>query len=596
MKTFNVRLFICLPLFLLLAVALLLFAVYRQAVNLEEGYFETVRAGLAARDFLMRDLVKEYIRRGEYEKLRAYCADAAKQMNIRVTVIDEKGKILAESENDPHFMENHLERPEIAAALAGTASGATRYSSTLGTDMSYYAMPVVVNGKTYCIRTAVGSARLGVLLKQAFRTILLAGVIGALAAAGLAFYLFRLVTHPLDELRRAAEKVAHGNYDVSLPIPSNGEVRTLALALNSMSEELKAKLSKITREKNERDAILSSMTEGVILVKGNGTIKRWNRAAETMFHFNGTGEHELSFAAVTGSRELIRLTEEAKSSDRICEAELTLNMPDGPRSFIARAGRLNLGEKRRPGVLLVLTDITVIRKLEEFRRDFIADVSHEIKTPLTSIVAAVETLENARGDQEAQARFLKIITQQATRLNALVQDILSLSNLEHKRLSSEGEMPELSIEGVLREAVELCRPRAEEKNIRLNLEITGSVTAHADARLLEQAVVNLIDNAVKYSGENSEVKISLRCLDGALARIDVEDHGIGIAKEHQERVFERFYRVDKARSRKLGGTGLGLAIVKHVALFHGGKAGVVSEPGKGSDFYIQFPLNCRKNS
>ena len=595
MKTFNVKLFIYLPLFLLLAVALLLFAVYRQAVKLEEGYFETVRSGLAARDFLMREPIREYIRRNEYEKLRAYCANAAKQMNIRVTVIDGNGKILAESENDPHFMENHLERPEIASALAGTASGATRYSSTLATDMSYYAMPISVDGKNYCIRTAVGSARLGILLKQVFRTILLAGIIGALVAAGLAFYLFRLVTHPLDELRHAAEKVAHGDYDVSLPVPANGEIRMLAVALNSMSEELKAKLAKITREKNERDAILSSMTEGVILVKGSGIIKRWNRAAETMFRFTGAGERELSFAAVTGSRELIRLTEEAKNTEGICEAELTLNMPDGPRSFIARAGRLNLGEKRRPGVLLVLTDITVIRKLEEFRRDFIADVSHEIKTPLTSIVAAVETLENARGDQEAQARFLKIITQQATRLNALVQDILSLSNLEHKRLSSAGEMQELSIEGVLREAVELCRPRAEEKNIRLNLEITDGMTAHADARLLEQAVVNLIDNAVKYSDENSEVKISLRRMEGDLARIDVTDHGIGIAKEHQERVFERFYRVDKARSRKLGGTGLGLAIVKHVALFHGGKAGVVSEPGKGSDFYIQFPVNCPKN-
>ena len=596
MKTFNARLFICLPLFLLLAVALLLFAVYRQAAGLEEGYFETVRSGLAARDFLMRDLVSEYIRRGEYEKLRAYCARAAKQMDMRVTVIDGEGKILAESENDPHFMENHLERPEIAAALAGTASGATRYSSTLGTDMSYYAMPIVIDGKHYCIRTAVGSARLGVLLKQAFRTILLAGIIGALVAAGLAFYLFRLVTHPLDQLRRAAEKVAHGDYDVSLPVPANGEIRTLAIALNAMSEELKAKLAKITREKNERDAILSSMTEGVILVKGNGIIKRWNRAAETMFRFSGSPDAELSFAAVTGSRELIRLTEEAKNSDTICEAELSLNMPDGERSFIARAGRLNLGEKRRPGVLLVLTDITVIRKLEEFRRDFIADVSHEIKTPLTSIVAAVETLESAQGDPEAQTRFLKIITQQATRLNALVQDILSLSNLEHKRLSPDSEMADFAVEGVLREALELCRPRAEEKKIRLNLEISENMTVCGDARLLEQAVVNLIDNAVKYSSENSEVDITLRRTDDGLVRIDVADHGIGIAKEHQERVFERFYRVDKARSRKLGGTGLGLAIVKHVALFHGGRAGVVSEPGKGSDFYIQFPQKRAGNA
>ena len=530
MKTFNVKLFIYLPLFLLLAVALLLFAVYRQAVKLEEGYFETVRSGLAARDFLMREPIREYIRRNEYEKLRAYCANAAKQMNIRVTVIDGNGKILAESENDPHFMENHLERPEIASALAGTASGATRYSSTLATDMSYYAMPISVDGKNYCIRTAVGSARLGILLKQAFRTILLAGIIGALVAAGLAFYLFRLVTHPLDELRHAAEKVARGDYDVSLPVPANGEIRMLAVALNSMSEELKAKLAKITREKNERDAILSSMTEGVILVKGSGIIKRWNRAAETMFRFTGAGERELSFAAVTGSRELIRLTEEAKNTEGICEAELTLNMPGGPRSFIARAGRLNLGEKRRPGVLLVLTDITVIRKLEDFRRDFIADVSHEIKTPLTSIVAAVETLENARGDQEAQARFLKIITQQATRLNALVQDILSLSNLEHKRLSSAGEMQELSIEGVLREAIPLQhiiaaaqRPvfkedGAREPAVRAGVAHEDELIAERDARVVSG--VNFAAHGLRF---DPHAAVHIRALDHDLEPAEVED-------------------------------------------------------------------------
>ena len=593
MKTFNFKLFIYLPLILLLAIILLLFAVYKQAANLEDGYFETVRNDLAARDFLMSDAVAGYIRTGEFDKLRAYCRKISKEMDIRVTIIDGEGKILAESENDPHFMENHLERPEVASALDGKAAGATRYSSTLGTHMSYYAMPVVVDGKTYCIRTAVGAARLGVLLKQAFRTILLAGIIGALVAAGLAFYLFRLITHPLDELRRAADRVAQGDYDVSLPVPNNGEVRSLAIALNSMSEELKAKLAKITREKNERDAILSSMTEGVILVKGNGIIKRWNKAAETMFNFSADG-NRLSFAAIVGSRELIKLTEDAKNAEGIFESELTLNMPDGERSFIARAGRLNLGEKRKPGVLLVITDITVIRKLEEFRRDFIADVTHEIKTPLTSIIAAVETLESVGDDKEAQNRFMKIITQQATRLNALVQDILSLSNLEHKRLSSSDEMPEISVEGAVREAVELCRPRAEAKNIRLNLEIADNVMIHADAQLLEQAVINLIDNAIKYSNENSEVKVTMKRSGSNLFRIDVLDHGIGIAKEHQERVFERFYRVDKARSRKLGGTGLGLAIVKHVALLHGGKPGVVSEPGKGSDFYIQLPLENRK--
>ena len=593
MKTFNFKLFIYLPLILLLAIALLLFAVYKQAANLEKGYFETIRNDLAARDFLMSETVAGYIRKGELDNLRAYCRKISGKMDTRVTVIDDKGKILADSENDPHFMENHLERPEVASALDGKAAGATRYSSTLGTYMSYYAMPLAVDGKTYCIRTAVGAARLGVLLKQAFRTILLAGIIGALVAAGLAFYLFRLITHPLDELRRAADRVAQGDYDVSLPVPDNGEVRSLAIALNSMSEELKAKLAKITREKNERDAILSSMTEGVILVKGNGIIKRWNKAAEAMFNFSADG-NRLSFAAIVGSRELIKLTEDAKNADGIFESELTLNMPDGERSFISRAGRLYLGEKRKPGVLLVITDITVIRRLEEFRRDFIADVTHEIKTPLTSIIAAVETLESVGDDKEAQSRFMKIITQQATRLNALVQDILSLSNLEHKRLSSSDEMPEISVEGAVREAVELCRPRAEAKNIRLNLEVADNVMIHADAQLLEQAVINLIDNAIKYSNENSEVKVTMKRSGGNLFRIDVLDHGIGIAKEHQERVFERFYRVDKARSRKLGGTGLGLAIVKHVALLHGGKPGVVSEPGKGSDFYIQLPLENRK--
>ena len=482
--------------------------------------------------------------------------------------------------------------PNIISAIAGENG----YASDPTAEYMDVALPIEGGAANYIVYVVDNRATMQSLNSQLLQIIVEAMGVGLIISVFLSLLLAKTMIAPIQDLTRAAEKVAHGDYDVSLPVPANGEIRTLAIALNAMSEELKAKLAKITREKNERDAILSSMTEGVILVKGNGIIKRWNRAAETMFRFSGSPDAELSFAAVTGSRELIRLTEEAKNSDTICEAELSLNMPDGERSFIARAGRLNLGEKRRPGVLLVLTDITVIRKLEEFRRDFIADVSHEIKTPLTSIVAAVETLESAQGDPEAQTRFLKIITQQATRLNALVQDILSLSNLEHKRLSPDSEMADFAVEGVLREALELCRPRAEEKKIRLNLEISENMTVCGDARLLEQAVVNLIDNAVKYSSENSEVDITLRRTDDGLVRIDVADHGIGIAKEHQERVFERFYRVDKARSRKLGGTGLGLAIVKHVALFHGGRAGVVSEPGKGSDFYIQFPQKRAGNA
>ncbi len=588
MRKINFKLFISLPALLLIGTGLLLMMVYRQSEDLRRLYFENVRSDLSARNYLMRNAVTAALRTGNLEQLRTYCRETGEKTHTRITLIAKDGSVLADSENDPQLMENHLGRPEVGDALSGIPSGATRYSSTLGTYMSYYAMPLNVDGKLYCLRSAVGAVKLSSVIREAFHSILLAAVIGALVAAGLAFYLFRLITSPLEELRKAADRVTMGDFDVRLPVPKNGEVRSLAIALNSMSEELKAKLAKITRERNEREAILGSMSEAVILVKANGIIKRWNKAAETMFHIPPDST-QLSFAAIAGSRELLKLAEEAKSDEIIHEAELTLNMPSGERSCIARAGRLNIGEKRKPGVLLVISDITVIRKLEEFRRDFITDVTHEIKTPLTSIIAAVETLETIGDDKEAQSRFMKIITQQSARLNMLVQDILSLSNLEHKRLSSAEEMPLIQLSGAIREALELCRPRAEAKQIPLNAELDDSVQIHGDSQLLEQAVINLIDNAVKYSEDRSEIKITLKRAENNLIRIDVVDYGCGISKEHQERVFERFYRVDKARSRKLGGTGLGLAIVKHVALLHNGKAGVFSEPGKGSDFYLLLP-------
>ena len=326
-----------------------------------------------------------------------------------------------------------------------------------------------------------------------------------------------------------------------------------------------------------------------LLIDAAGIIIDTNRAARRIFQINGDPRNRQA-AALLRNEALDDFLKQLRKTGNPAEAEFTFPLPEGDKQLRVRGCPLRWNEDTRQGILLVFYDMTQLRKLESFRRDFIANVSHEIKTPLTVIRGAVETLlDGALDDPEHAKRFLEIIATHSERLNSLVQDILSLSQLECRALSEERELENATLSLVIGSAVKLEEPRAEEAGIRLVTEIIDDPPVRIDPQLMEQAIVNLIDNAIKHSGEKEEIRIRLHAENG-FAILDVIDHGCGIASVHLERLFERFYRVDKARSRKAGGTGLGLAIVKHAMQLHHGTAEVMSRPGEGSTFSLKLPI------
>ncbi|MFA7229636.1 MAG: ATP-binding protein [Victivallaceae bacterium] len=569
------------------AISLLGF-IWHQSTSMEDIYLQRVQNELLIRSHLLEPEVRKLLERPDVNAIDEFGNRIDKLIDTRITLIAADGKVLFDSQESAEKMGNHLKRPEIATAFGEKIPGSSvRYSATLSTRMVYTAIPIEVDGKAYVLRTAVSLKSIDDVIRQARRDIIIVGLLVALVTSGLSYSIVRGISKPIESLKFNAARIAAGNLDIKLPIPEKGAIRELALSLSNMAEQLKYRIDEITREKNERDAIFSSMTEGVIALGLDGNILDINNAALIMFDLpeNAVG---LSFYGVVRNRPLQDFVEQIFREKKTLETEVTIfNVQE--RSIRARGTVLKMNQNQIFGTLIVLSDFTQIRKLENFRRDFIADVSHEIKTPLTVIRGAVETLqEGAINEPENAEKFMNIITKHTDRLNALVKDILSLSGLEQKTRASERDFTVLKLSGPVGTAIELCKERAEGRKIELNFEKDDNLKVQGDCQLLEQAVVNLIENAIKYSGDDSVITASINT-DGNDILIKVADNGCGIASEHLPRLFERFYRVDKARSRKLGGTGLGLSIVKHIAQLHRGSVSVASTLGRGSIFTIRLP-------
>lgn len=356
-----------------------------------------------------------------------------------------------------------------------------------------------------------------------------------------------------------------------------------------MARQLDQKIRAISDQKNEREAILSSMVEGVVAVDTDERVITMNRAAAALLGVDPSLAQRRSIQEVVRNPDLQRLVGQALAHDEPVEEEILLRTPAGDRFLQVNGSSLRDTDGRGIGAIAVLNDVTRLKALERMRREFVANVSHEIKTPVTAIKGFAETLlDGASDDPGAAQRFLRIIVGQADRLALIVEDLLALSSVEQAKEGDAIELREAGMGEVLQAAVEVCGPKALAKGITVRLDTSPVGVAGINPPLLEQAVVNLIDNAVKYSPEGSTVEVTQRLVADEVV-ICVRDEGIGIAREHLPHLFERFYRVDKARSRAVGGTGLGLAIVKHIAEAHHGRVSVESTPGKGSVFCIHLP-------
>jgi two-component system, OmpR family, phosphate regulon sensor histidine kinase PhoR len=512
------------------------------------------------------------------EGLQAATVALARELGERITVVRMDGVVLADSEHDPTTIENHAGRPEIIQARMGAVGVASRNSETVGRPFRYVALPPE-QGRI--VRLAISLDRVIDRLQRARRLIAVAAALALAVGLVTAWLIARTLTRPLADVNEAAARIAQGDLATRAPVTGSAEVSALAATINNMASELAARIEEAQADRQTRDLVLSALDEGVVLMDEPDGVRYANPAAIRLLG-RMAGDVPLAPSGTAADpfippllRRLIGRTFQVGS---VQEQELEIGRP--PRTVLATAFPAG-GEGL---VLLVLRDVTEARKVDAIRRDFVAAASHELKTPVASIQAAAETLSHALDeDPEAARRFVANLHRDSERLSRIVMDLLDLSRLESERPMLEP----VRLDVLARE--ELDRVAQLTRDAGLNVQVsTDPVTVRGSRKDLALVFSNLLDNAVRYTREGGTIRVQVAGQNGD-ARVEVSDTGIGIPTRELPRIFERFYRVDRARSRETGGTGLGLSIVKHVAEQHGGRVEARSELGKGSTFIVTLP-------
>ena len=575
------------PYLLIVLFALVAMLLYSSNL-LEEILLEQTESDLKSQAVLFQEQIRGNL--PPDEQTDELCKKLGRNLPTRFTVILPNGRVTGDSDEDPARMDNHLDRPEIGSATTGNIGVSTRFSPTLGKRMMYLAMPLRESGMLYAIvRVSVPIEAVYDRIKGVQNRILLGGLVVAALAVIAGFLVYRRVNRPLRQIQEYARGFAQGEYQRRIPLPEAEEMAQLAETLNSMAGEIQQRIRTITLQRNELETVLSSMAEGVFGVDRDERIVGMNQAAGKILGCDPAHSRGKTIQEVFRISSLQSFVNRALAGEGPLEEDVLINIyGKGEKALNVHGTPFRDEEERLKGVLVVMHDITELRRLENLRRDFVANASHEIRTPLTAIKGFVETLREGavRKPQDAE-RFLTIIQKHVDRLVALVEDLLSLSRIEREKETDEILLEDQPIQPVLLSAVQLCRGKGEARNIRIDLSCSETLKAKISPPLLEQAVMNLLDNAVNASADGKAIRVEAEDKEMEVL-VHVKDQGCGIEKIHLDRLFERFYRVDKARSRKLGGTGLGLAIVKHIMEAHKGRITVESRPGAGSTFTLHL--------
>jgi two-component system, OmpR family, phosphate regulon sensor histidine kinase PhoR len=560
--------------------AVLVFVVYTLQLarsishdSLTRGLESAARAALVS--------VSPLMDRGRSPALDTLAAAVGREGSVRLTVINPKGVVLADTEQDPAVMENHSDRPEVAVALTGQVGTSSRFSGTIRRWMVYVAVPVKdPDGRLRgVVRASAYAEELEALTRQGQGSLALFASLLLAACLLSAFILSRTISAPLGDLTQVVGRFAAGDFGARLHLRRTDEVKALADSFNAMGERVQSLFVERARRMQELDLIFSSVQQGILVLDHEGRIVRSNRGFERLAALVPV-EGKTLWEVVRAPR-LTELVQQARVTGHRQSEEVVI----GDKSVYCTVERM--GE--RDELIVVLNDTSDLRRLETLKRDFVVNASHELRTPLTSITGSLEMLEGALKGESA--RWVETIRRNAERMTAIVKDLLMLSGLE--AAGAEPSAESVDVDRLMRDVTAMFAHRAETQGIALVLDTPASLPPiTGDAYLLEQVLVNLVDNSLKYT-EEGEVRV--RCTqDGSDAiRIEVSDTGIGIPEESLSRVFERFYVVDKSRSRKLGGTGLGLAIAKHIVQSHAGTIDVESTLGKGTRFIIRLPLDFR---
>ncbi len=514
-------------------------------------------------------------------------------MDLRITVIDPQGRVLADSQHDPIDMENHAARPEVQEALENRVGRETRMSPTLGIPMTYLAVPLR-NGDAVdaVVRVALPQERIGrQIVNIVYVSSIVATAVGALIAAIISLFAARMYSRPIQIIRDAALKISGGNFKYRINLRRRDELSHVAEALNDMSSKLGQTFKMLKREKERNIAIISGLNEQVLVLAADDTIYLANEALCRLLRLRQEDIFERDYKEVISAPEVLSFIADASQSPKSETREITLPSGDqGPRTFRLSSSPILSRKGRFRGLVIIFHDVTLIKEIERMRREFLDNASHELKTPISAILAAAETLlEREPADPDRRDKFYRTIQDNTARLHNLINDMLDLSEIEQKKATLDFEP--VNINPIVRDVIAEFWPAIGKKNHTLEVKAPGEdVIVEVDRRSLAKVLGNLVDNAIRYTEPGGRIAVRVVPLaDSGDVRIDVEDSGIGIPAHELDRVFERFYRVDKARSMRSGGTGLGLAIVKHIMEAMGGRVAVQSQPGKGSVFSLFLP-------
>lgn len=530
-------------------------------------------------------LIQAAISRGDATQQQAV-RRAADMAGARVTLIARDGKVIADSHEMADRMPPQADKPEVAQALKNGVGSARRVADTGAGEALHVALTDLDDPAGRIVRVAVDAGIVGTRMEAIRNTILATVAILFLVGLALSFIAARFLVRPIQIVRDAATQIAQGNLDASVNLDRKDELGQLAVAFNLMSRELRSRVGQLESNKRELSAIMDNMSEGLMLVDEEGDVTLANKAAETLLGRNLVGKPLWESVRMPEVDELLGSLKSIKEPRRVWVEDHTNMQARRVLAFVATP-LFEAGRDEHLAVLLV-SDATEDQKLLEMRQEFVANVSHELKTPLTSISAYVETLlDGASDDASVRRPFLEKIRVNASRLTKLVSDILTVSRLESGTGAESRQQVDLN--ELAAQSVRRHQESADAKQQTLTLHRCDQpAIALVNEEDMVSAVDNLLDNAISYTPAGGKVDITVSRTPQGLA-LEVKDTGVGIPPEALPRVFERFYRVDKARSRAMGGTGLGLAIVKHVAIKHGGKVDAESVVGKGSSFRINLP-------
>ncbi len=524
--------------------------------------------------------------------LQRLCEEASQFSSVRFSIFTPKGQLIADSQID--FLQSKLDLkfPEVELAMETGLGTSVRKLSQSSQSMTFVAF--YNPNKLFLVRTGLAQKLIHQSSMSYFERIFFSTIISFFISLILAYFVSRKITSPIYKLTKDAKRYAKRELKGFRQEQYWDEFESLSDSMSKMAREIDLQIHSITLQKQESEAVLASMTEGVIALDTDSKLLSANQSAQDILQFKSKPLINHSFFDVVISNTLQSLVNRTRQFPEPLVEDFQLGQEDEYRIIEFHGSELKDLQGKAIGTLIVLHDVTQLRQFEQMRRDFVANVSHELRTPITSIQGFLETLLDDDIDAKDSRHFLGIVERQAKRLSSIIEDLLYLSRLDQMLDSNAIVKDWHKVQTLFQSADETCQSIAHSKNISLVFDNHQNVEVYMNIGLFEQALVNLINNAIKYSPENTRVSVRLQASDNGI-KIIVQDQGPGIAIKHQNRLFERFFRVDKSRSRNEGGTGLGLAIVKHIARLHDSQAGVKSQLAIGSNFYILLPHESVRN-